>query len=127
VAELWTNGIAATSDEKSGLETSLIHELNETALLLAEGKQRARNENNPLQRDFVLMLLGEDIIQVEKSDVFSIVALHPTLLAIADAYLGCYARLTHYDLWLNLPSGDKPKSSQLCIEILGIRKFSRYS
>jgi hypothetical protein len=113
------DGIAITTVEKLGLPKELIQTLNEQCLgladspaALARGVDRHDNVSGA-KKDFFYRLLGHETLRVDSPDVFSRIALDPTILSIANAYLRTYSRLTRYNVWLNLPSGDDPKTSQL--------------
>ena len=119
VNELRENGIAVTDVEKLGLNDELIKQLmNECSLLAESPHARAigedRHDNiSGVKKSFFFRLLGHDTIHVNQPDIFSRMALDPNLLSIANEYLRCYSRLTRYNVWLNLPSLEDPKSSQL--------------
>jgi len=119
VNELRENGIAVTDVEKLGLNADLIRKLMKECQSLAEspralsiGEDRHDNTSG-VKKSFFFRLLGHDTIYVDRADTFSRMALDPTLLSIANEYLRCYSRLTRYNVWLNLPSLEDPKSSQL--------------
>lgn len=119
VSELRENGIAATTVEKLGLNADLIGQLLKECQLLADSPRALEIGEDPrdnvssVKKDFFFRLLGHDTIQVDRPDIFSRVALDPTVLSIANEYLRCYSRLTRYNVWLNLPSTGDPKTSQL--------------
>jgi len=119
VNELRENGIAVTDVEKLGLNGDLIRNLMKECQSLAEsphalaiGEDRHDNISG-VKKSFFFRLLGHDTICVDRADIFSRMALDPILLSIANEYLRCYSRLTRYNVWLNLPSHEDPKSSQL--------------
>lgn len=119
VKELRENGIAVTNAERLGLNADLIGQLMKECQTLAEsphalaiGEDR-HDDVSAAKKSFFFRLLGHDTIQVDRPDVFSRMALDPTVLSIANDYLRCYSRLTRYNVWLNLPSIGDPKTSQL--------------
>ena len=119
VSELRENGIAVTDVEKLGLNAELIGQLLKECQSLAESphalaKGEDRHDNiSGVKKGFFFRLLGHDTIRVDQPDIFSRIALDPTVLSVANEYLRCYSRLTRYNVWLNLPSLEDPKSSQL--------------
>lgn len=119
VTELRENGIAISNVRSLGLNTALIEDLQQKCLELAESPEALqigedRHDNAVgVRKTFFFRLLGHDVLKVEKPDVFSRIALDPTILAIANAYLRCFSRLTRYNVWLNLPSSGDPVTSQL--------------
>jgi len=124
--QLRQQGIAVTSAEELGLCRHLIQELRKECVKLADspaGLQYAEDRRNDpaLKKDYFFRLLGQRLIRVETADVFNKVALDPILLSIANDYLGCYAWLLRYNVWLNLPVGGEPKSSQLWHRDYGAR------
>jgi hypothetical protein len=119
VGELRENGIAITTIEKLGLSSDLISELQQSCEALSEsphaleiGEDRHDNVTG-VKKTFFYRLLGHDKLTVAEPDVFSRVALDPTILSIANNYLRCYSRLTRYNVWLNLPTSGDPMTSQL--------------
>lgn len=119
VSELRQNGIAVTNIERLGLNADLTSQLMKACQSLAEspdalsiGEDRHDNISG-VKKSFFFRLLGHDTIHVNQPDIFSRMALDPNLLSIANEYLRCYSRLTRYNVWLNLPSLEDPKSSQL--------------
>lgn len=117
VRELREEGIATTSVEKIGLDDAAIQQV------YRECEQKASDpdalqlgsikESDRLKKDYFFQLLGTDHIQVAEVGVLTQVVLHPDILAIANHYLGCYARLYSYNVWLNVPTDSPPKHSQL--------------
>lgn len=58
-------------------------------------------------------LRGSAAWEVTRPDEQARLALNPRALQIVDDYLQCYARLNHYDVWLNTPNPGEPTGSQL--------------
>jgi hypothetical protein len=58
-------------------------------------------------------LRGAAAWEVTRSDAQARIALNPRVLQIVNDYLQCYARLNHYDVWLNTPNPGEPTGSQL--------------
>lgn len=119
VNELRENGIAVTDVKRLGLNADLIGQLQEECLALADspdalahGEDRHDNVSG-VKKAFFYRLLGHETLRVDRPDIFSRIALDPTILSIANAYLRTYSRLTRYNVWLNLPSAGDPKTSQL--------------
>jgi hypothetical protein len=119
VDALRENGIAITDVRRLGLSGDLVDELMQQCSALADspdarriGEDRHDNISG-VKKSFFFRLLGHDTLKVEKPDVFSRIALDPTIMGIANSYLRCYSRLTRYNVWLNLPSSGDPVTSQL--------------
>lgn len=112
--ELIENGIAVTSVAELGLGDALWDELRETCLALATSREALALGADPRgDKDFFYRLLGWKTLNVYQADIFNRVSLHPTVLAIANQYLRSYCWLMRYNVWLNLPSGAAPATSQL--------------
>src|SRR5262249_12377347 len=110
VESLRRDGVAVTTVDALGLDRDLTQgwksEWNGLADLpaaLERGRDR-HDDVSGVRKDYFYRLLGHEILQVDYPDTFSRVALDPTILEIANAYLRTYARLTRYNVWLNLPS-----------------------
>ncbi len=117
VRELREEGIATTSVEELGLDDAVIQQVYRECEQMASDPDALEfggvKETDRLKKDYAFQFLGTHNIQVTEVGVLTQVALDPKILAIANHYLGCYARLNSYNVLLNVPTDSEPKHSQL--------------
>lgn len=78
---------------------------------------------SPHDKTHMLCLYGLRQWRIDQPDVFARAALNRRVLQIANTYLGCFARLYHYDAWLNYPHTGQASGSQLWHRDTGAHSF----
>lgn len=120
IAELNANGYSMTTLDDlfpgEGLGEKLNEGLDE---LLANWQEKidsmrttADDESLVGQKIYSVELLGNQIT-FDPESIFTRFALQETLLNIANAYLGMYAKLRYYNIWYTLPTKIPARESQL--------------
>ena len=109
--ELRRHGVAKSSVQALGMG-SCWEPLDSRGRGLADDASRSSGSGFGHGKDFVFPLLG-DKVTVDSADAFTQAALHPNVLQLANEYLGCFARLNYFNVWLNLPTAQTETSSQL--------------
>jgi hypothetical protein len=103
--ELRTRGIAVR-----GFDAVFGEEQRPVVAALIEHAQNPRARRQSPTKDFLTRLLPE---RVEVEGPFLQLALDPQLIALSNAYMGMRSYLRGLDVWLNVPTPDPPKLSQL--------------
>jgi Phytanoyl-CoA dioxygenase (PhyH) len=75
-------------------------------------KKSANDESSVGKKTYSIELLGSKV-EFDFQNAFTKLALHETLLNIANAYLGMYAKLRYYNLWFTFPTKTSARESQL--------------
>ena len=120
VGTLNRDGIAVTSIDELSETKSCFDEMDATVenLLgnrrdeLAELKRRANDTKTIGEKTFNVELLGSPL-EFSAESVFARFALQETLLDVANAYFGMYAKMRYYNVWNTFATSDKPRESQL--------------
>ncbi len=120
VDALKNDGIARTTvrelfEDISSFE-ALVRETERVKAMRAEDIATARGKANRPDcrqgKSFKLSLLGPKPI-FDPQSPFSKFALHPAIVRIVEAYLGMYARLQYFNIWINFAVDHPARSSQL--------------
>lgn len=120
VSELNRNGIAKTSIEEClgeieyfpELELAVADLLDERSEEIHQMKARANDADAIGDKTFNIELLGSNLT-FDPNSIFVKFALQETLLDIANAYFGMFAKLRYYNVWNTFATQSEARESQL--------------
>lgn len=112
VAVTTVDELLDTKDYFSALETAVGKLLKEQSAEIEQMKMNANDEQSIGSKTFNIELLGSQV-NFEPESVFAHFALQDTVLNIANAYFGMYAKLRYYNVWQTFATQSKARESQL--------------
>ncbi len=117
VNDLERDGIAFADLTTFGMDSEVLKTLIAESVAIADNKAMVEETADPskskFRKNFWYKLLGHGVIRPSRPDIFSRVSLSPSLIRTVNEYLKCYSWLMDYNLWLNLPTNEESKSSQM--------------